>query len=116
MPGGCPCVRELLEGASVIVRGDDCISWKSEALCPPREPTTGQELGKTVLHPVLRVSAGWERGRYREVVLARMEVWTPARLPLSWTKVTGAEVTKAEGERGRKEGAMENSLVVVAHP
>jgi hypothetical protein len=89
--------QRVTGGASVIVRGDDCVSWESEALCPPRERTTGQELGESLLPPAPTATAGWGRGRYREVVPARMEVWMPARLPPSWTEVTGAEVTKAEG-------------------
>lgn len=116
MPGGCLCVRELLE-VPVSLLEEMTASHGNQKLCVhPGSLQLDKSWGGLLLHPVLRASAGWERGRYREVVLARMEVWTPARLPPFWTKVTGAEVTKAEGERGRKEGAMENSSVVVAHP
>lgn len=47
--------------------------------------------GDSSVHCSERHCWGGGRGRYGEVVLARLEIWIPARLCPSWTEVTEAK-------------------------
>lgn len=48
----CHCEREVTASQG-----------QQRLLCPPREHTTGQELGVILLHPALRAAAGWGKGK-----------------------------------------------------
>lgn len=116
LPEGCPCIRELTGGSGVIVRGrwlhlrdtrssvstQGVYNWTraggdSSAPCSESRSWVGEGVGTGKWF-----WPGWRFGHVPGCFL-------PGR---RWQ----AEVTKAEGERRRKEGAMETSMAVVAFP